>query len=85
MKVRVQDMVAHYSNLARFLNELRWDEAILYIFANFVEPKRKEIALRMLKEGKVSLGMASKLAGMKIDKFLKLVRKAGIEWAEGEP
>lgn len=78
-------MLEQSVNLINFLSELRWDEAILYVFANYLEKNRVEIALRMLKEGKVSLGMASKLAGLPVDKMKKLAVEKGIEWAEGEP
>jgi predicted HTH domain antitoxin len=72
----------------KFLKELDYEELILYLINNpklfkgikkEVMEKRKEIALRMLKEEKISLGLASKLAGVNYFEMLDEAIKNGIK------
>ncbi len=46
---------------------------------------RLKRALQHLREGKVSIWQASKMAEMSIWDFTAVVKKEGIEWAEFEP
>lgn len=46
---------------------------------------RLKRALRHLREGKVSIWQASKMAGRSLWDFTDIVKKEGIEWAEFEP
>ncbi len=76
--------------VGKFLHSLDEDELILYIYVTSPEmakrsdirekilKRRSEIALRMLKEGKVSLGLAAKLAGISITKMRERAIRAGI-------
>jgi predicted HTH domain antitoxin len=41
--------------------------------------RRKEIALKMLKEEKISISLAAKLAGLSIKELLEIARKQGIK------
>jgi len=79
-----------YSNeeTEKFLKELDYEELILYLINNpklfkgikkEVMEKRKEIALRMLKEKKISLGLASKLAGVNYFEMYDEAIKNGIK------
>jgi predicted HTH domain antitoxin len=72
----------------KFLKELDYEELILYLLNNpklfkgikkEVMEKRKEIALRMLKEKKISLGLASELAGVNYFEMLDEAIKNGIK------
>ncbi|HIE14034.1 TPA: hypothetical protein EYP70_02055 [Candidatus Bathyarchaeota archaeon] len=75
----------------KFLHNLDEDELILYTYV--MSPKmaersdikerilkrRLEIVLRMLKEGKISMGLAAKLAGVPITKIRERAIRAGIK------
>jgi len=72
----------------KFLKELDYEELLLYLInepklfkgiKKEVMKKRKEIALRMLKEKKISLGLASKLAGVNYFEMLDEAIKNGIK------
>lgn len=74
-----------------FLESLDKDELILYVYA--ISPKmaeqsdikenvyqrRIEIALRMLEEGKISLSLAAKLAGLSVNDMMQKAIKRGIK------
>jgi len=75
----------------KFLHSLDEDELILYTYVTSpkmaersdikekILKRRSEIALRMLKEGKISLGLAAKLAGVPITKMRERAIRAGIK------
>jgi len=77
--------------VADFFEKLDQDELLLYIYVNYpkaseksdirerVMRKRKEIALKMLREGKVSLSLAAQLAGLSIEELIKIAVKHGIK------
>ena len=74
--------------IVEFLENLDEDELFLYIYVNYPEmadvegkimKRRKEIALKMLKEGKVSISLAAKLAGLSVEELLEIARKQGIK------
>jgi predicted HTH domain antitoxin len=74
--------------IVEFLENLDEDELLLYIYVNYPEmadvegkimKRRKEIALKMLKEGKISISLAAKLAGLSIKELLEIARKQGIK------
>jgi predicted HTH domain antitoxin len=75
--------------IVEFLENLDEDELLLYIFVNYPEmtekirekimKRRKEIALKMLKEEKISISLAAKLAGLSIKELLEIARKQGIK------
>ncbi|MCD6348902.1 MAG: UPF0175 family protein [Candidatus Korarchaeota archaeon] len=72
------------------VNELDEEELLLYIYVNFgfagkseaaniLEKERRfKIAVRMLRKGVVSTGMAAKLAGMPYEEFLKKIKEEGL-------
>jgi predicted HTH domain antitoxin len=74
-----------------FLESLDEDELLLYIYVTSPESaeksnvkdkimrKRKEIALKMLREKKISLGLAAKLAGLSYFEMLDEAIKHGIK------
>ncbi len=69
------------------VDELDEEELLLYIYVNFgfveksealdilEEGRRFKIAVRMLRKGVISTGMAAKLAGMPYEEFLKKVKE----------
>jgi len=74
--------------IVEFLENLDEDELLLYIYVNYPEmadvegkimKRRKEIALKMLKEEKISISLAAKLAGLSIKELLEIARKQGIK------
>ncbi|NHV45031.1 MAG: hypothetical protein HA493_00085, partial [Candidatus Verstraetearchaeota archaeon] len=77
--------------IVEFLENLDEDELLLYIYVNYPEiadksdirekimKRRKEIALKMLKEGKVSTSLAAKLAGLSVEELLEIAIKQGIK------
>ncbi|MCQ5340628.1 MAG: UPF0175 family protein [Candidatus Methanomethylicia archaeon] len=77
--------------IVEFLENLDEDELFLYIYVNYPEiadksdirekimKRRKEIALKMLKEGKVSISLAAKLAGLSVEELLEIARRHGIK------
>ncbi|RLE99521.1 MAG: hypothetical protein DRJ59_07920 [Thermoprotei archaeon] len=80
--------------VAEFMGSLDQDELLLYTYVTYgmaerserrdVMKRRVSIALRMLREGKVSVGLAAKLAGMPITEFVKEAVKVGIKPFEAE-
>jgi predicted HTH domain antitoxin len=76
---------------SEFLESLDEDELLLYVYVTSPEyaeksdvkekimRKRKEIALKMLREKKISLGLAAKLAGLSYFEMLDEVIKRGIK------
>jgi predicted HTH domain antitoxin len=76
---------------SEFLESLDEDELLLYIYVTSPESaeksnvkdkimrKRKEIALKMLREKKISLGLAAKLAGLSYFEMLDEAIKHGIK------
>ena len=72
--------------VAKFLRTLDVDELLLYVCVALPEEvrrqvleRRAEIALKMLERGKVSVGMAAKLAGIPINEMVKLAVKRGLK------
>jgi predicted HTH domain antitoxin len=77
--------------IVEFLENLDEDELLLFILVNYPEmtdksdirekimKRRKEIALKMLKEEKISISLAAKLAGLSIKELLEIVIKQGIK------
>jgi predicted HTH domain antitoxin len=76
---------------SEFLESLDEDELLLYVYVTSPEyaeksdvkekimRKRKEIALKMLREKKISLGLAAKLAGLSYFEMLDEAIKRGIK------
>jgi predicted HTH domain antitoxin len=76
---------------SEFLESLDEDELLLYVYVTSPESaeksdvkekimrKRKEIALKMLREKKISLGLAAKLAGLSYFEMLDEAIKHGIK------
>ncbi len=79
------------SRVKGFLEELNQEELLLYIYVNYPEyveksdvfdrimSRRRQIALRILSRGVVSLGMAAKLAGVSVEEMLEEAKKRGIK------
>ena len=73
-----------------FLNSLGKDELLLFIYASYPEtiedsvefkqliPKRKEIAISMYRQGKISVGKAAELAGISVNDMVKELQKRKI-------
>lgn len=78
-------------SIVEFIEALEDDELLLYIYVtspNMAEKSavrenvmknRVKIALRMLKKGVISIGMAAKLAGLSLNEMMKLVVRHGIK------
>jgi len=76
---------------AKFLESLDDEELLLYIYVTSprmaaqsdvvdrILDRRIEIALRMLKEGKVSISLAAKLAGLPVTKVMEKAVRCGIK------
>jgi len=72
-------------------NDLTEDELLAIIYTLFpeytkysekreeIERKRKSIAVRLYQKGKVSLGLASKIAGMNLHDFIDILKRKGIK------
>ncbi len=76
--------------IIKFINQLDEDELLLYVYVaygyyeksdaiNELLQKREEIALRMLKKGLISVGLASKIAGKPYLEFIELLKRKGIK------
>jgi len=77
--------------IAEFFEKLDRDELLLYTYVNYPEAseesdvrervvrKRKEIALKMLREGKVSVSLAAQLAGLPVEEFIEMAVKRGVK------
>jgi len=77
--------------VVEFMESLSKDELLLYVYATrpeyAVESKMRErvlsrrldIALRMLRSGKVSLELAAKLAGVSVAEMLEIVKRHGVK------
>ena len=73
-----------------FLNSLSKDELLLFIYVSYPDmcedavelknllPKRKEIAIRMYNNGKISIGKTSELAGVSVSEMIKELQKRKI-------
>lgn len=73
-----------------FLNSLSKDELLLFIYISYPDmcedavelknllPKRKEIAIRMYNNGKISIGKTSELAGVSVSEMIKELQKRKI-------
>lgn len=82
--------------IARFLENLEYDELLLYVYVtspNMAEMSdvrekilrnRVEIALRMLKAKKVSVGLAARLAGLPYKTMVEEALKQGIKPFEAQ-
>jgi predicted HTH domain antitoxin len=76
---------------ASFLEGLDRDELLLYTYVTHPETagksdarerimrRRREIALKMLEEGKISLSLAAKLAGLPVEEVIEVAIKRGIK------
>ena len=74
-----------------FYESLDKDELLLYVYTKHKDMasksevkkailgRRVSIALKMLREGKISIGLAAELAGLTIDEMRKLAIKKGIK------
>jgi len=72
-------------------NDLTEDEMLAIVYTLFpeyakysekrdnIERRRKSIAIRLYQKGKVSLGLASKIAKMNLHDFINLLKKKGIK------
>ena len=73
-----------------FLNSLSKDELLLFVYISYPDmcedavelknllPKRKEIAIRMYNNGKISIGKTSELAGVSVSEMIKELQKRKI-------
>ena len=78
-------------SIVDFMETLEDDELLLYIYVTSPEMAEKstlredvmknrvEIALRMLRKGVISIGMAAKLAGLPLNEIIKRAVKRGIK------
>jgi len=78
-------------NVVNFFERLDSDEILLYIYVTSPQMaersevkerifrRRFNITARMLREGKISIGLASKLAGLPLSEMLRRVTKLGIK------
>ncbi len=85
-----QEEVKMLKEIMSLVNELDEEELLLYIYVNFgfaekseaIDVLRKDrrfrIAVRMLRRGVISTGMAAKLAGMPYEEFFAKLRKEGL-------
>ena len=77
--------------IVELFEKLDRDELLLYTYINYPEAsqegdvrervmrRRKEIALRMLREGKASLSLAARLAGLPVEEFIEMAVERGIK------
>jgi len=77
--------------LKSFLNDMTQDELLCFIYFTYPEMtkesikfdkinlKKKEIALRLYKKGKISLGKASEIAEIPIENFINKLKAEGIK------
>ncbi len=85
-----REEVQMLKEIMSLVDELNEEELLLYIYVNFgfaekseaadvLEKERRfKIAVRMLRKGVISIGMAAKLAGMPYEEFLRKVREEGL-------
>jgi len=71
------------------LNDLSKDELLALIYFTFpemakesleiqhVKKRRKELALKLYRKGKVSLSKAAEISGLSIEEFMNMIRKTG--------
>ncbi|MGP8321090.1 MAG: UPF0175 family protein [Methanosarcinaceae archaeon] len=83
-----KEMIEDFKDI---LNDLTEDELLGFIYFTFpemttesikiqkIEPKRKNIALRLYAKNKISLGKAVEIAGINIDDFIKEAKLKGIQ------
>lgn len=83
-------------DVKEFLNNLAKDELLLFIYVSYPEmdedaveceqilPKRKDIAIRMYRHKKVSVGKAAELAGISVDEMIRELQKRRIYSIEEE-
>lgn len=83
-----KEMIEDFKDI---LNDLTEDELLGFIYFTFpemttesikiqkIEPKRKNIALRLYAKNKISLGKAVEIAGTNIDDFIKEAKLKGIQ------
>ncbi len=78
-------------DMKRLSNDLTVDEILALVYYTYpevamesvvkdrIENKRKDIALSLLKKGKISIGKASEIAGMSMTSFYKLLKEKGVK------
>jgi len=83
------------NDFKEFLNDLDNDELLAFIYVSYpdyikesvkwdeLRPKRKELAIRLLKKGKISFSKAAEIAGMGTNEFDKYLRNRGVVWRNG--
>lgn len=83
------------SDIARFVKNMSEDELLIYIYvvygfsekSDVVEKllrRRRELAVSMFLKGLISVGLAAKIAGESLPKFIEYLRKKGIKPFEAE-
>jgi len=81
------DIKEHLEEMKSFLNDMSEEELLAFIYGAYPEmaihsvkfaqinKKRLPLAKQLYKKGKISLGRAAEVAGLKIEKFLESVRQ----------
>ncbi len=78
-----------------FIGKLSYDEMLLYVYVMYggysrseekdrVFSRRKQLSIRLLQRGLISVGLAARLAGMSYQEFIKYLREKGIRPFEAE-
>lgn len=77
------DMIEDFKE---FMNDLSQDELLAFIYFSYPDtvsesvkvkpliPKRDKIALQLYRKGKLSLEKSAKVAGLSVEKFMKLIK-----------
>lgn len=78
------------ADVASFVNRMSEDELLLYVYAVYgyseksdvidrLLHRRRELALSMFRKGLVSIGLAARIAGEPLPRFVEYLRKKGVK------
>jgi predicted HTH domain antitoxin len=84
-----EDILKLFSDVKSFLNDLTQDELLAFIYFSYphmavesvifkrIEENRQPLAIRLYHKKKVSLGKASRIAGVSQEEFIEMLRERG--------
>ena len=85
------DLIDKLNSIIEFSKNLSEEEFLIYLYTlypddavhselkDYLDKNRLRLAVRMYKEGKVSLSMAAKIAGVPLSDFIKILREKKIK------
>ncbi len=91
-----EELVRVITDFKEFLNDLSNDELLAFIYVSYPEyikesvkwdelkPKRKRLAISLLKKGKVSFSKAAEIAGMSPGEFDNYLKDMGVAWRNAD-